>query len=219
MSLLVKAPVDAKIAEHAALTATHGVPGTIAGLADIPTGIEIAVTWFSDYSGDLNPRVTVLFPWSAPTKLADPADLPGNTGYGAAWSPNGEFLAVAHNIDPRITIYQRSGITFTKLADPADLPASTGRGAAWSPNGEFLAVAHSSSPYITIYQRSGVTFTKLADPADLPASTGRGAALSPNGEFLAVAHSDSPWITIYQTPSTLAESGMALVKGVLREGD
>ena len=135
--------------------------------------IEAAITWFGDYSGDLNPRATVLFPWSSPTKLADPATL----------------------------------------------PTGTGRTPAWSPNGEFLAIAHGASPFVTIYQRSGTTFTKLANPAALPAGTGNRAAWSPNGEFLAIAHYTSPWVTIYQTASTLSESGLAAVKGVLREGD
>ena len=86
---------------------------------------------------------------------SDLADLPAGTGRGDAWSPNGEFLAIAHATSPYITIYQRSGTTFTKLANPADLPTGDGYGAAWSPNGEFLAIAHDTSPYITIYQTAG----------------------------------------------------------------
>jgi lipopolysaccharide export system protein LptC len=76
-------------------------------------------------------------------------------------------MAVAHFTSPFITIYKRSGDTFTKLANPATLPASTGNGVAFSSDDTYMAVAHSTSPFITIYKRSGDTFTKLADPATL----------------------------------------------------
>jgi len=42
MSVLVKANIDAKIATHAALVNTHGVAGTIAGLADIVAHAALA---------------------------------------------------------------------------------------------------------------------------------------------------------------------------------
>ena len=43
------------------------------------------------------------------------------------------FMAVAHDGTPFITIYKRSGDTFTKLANPATLPASNGLGVAFYP--------------------------------------------------------------------------------------
>ena len=110
------------------------------------------------------------------TKLANPAALPSNTGYGASWDPSGTYLAIAHRSSPYVTIYERSGSTFTKLANPASLPPNTGNGAAWDPSGTYLAIAHIGSPYVTIYERSGTTLTKLANPAALPPGTGYGAA-------------------------------------------
>ena len=104
-----------------------------------------------DYSGNLS-EGQLIWPWSAPTKLADPATLPTGVGLGCAFSPNGEFLAVAHDITPFITIYQRSGTTFNKLTNPATLPTGAGYSCAFSANGEFLAVAHDITPFITIYQ-------------------------------------------------------------------
>lgn len=60
--------------------------------------VDVAVTRFKDYSGDLNPRTTVLFPWAdTPGKLSDPENLPLSPGRGIAWSPNGEFLTVARD--------------------------------------------------------------------------------------------------------------------------
>jgi hypothetical protein len=104
---------------------------------------------------------------------------------------------VSHNNTPFITIYNRSGDTFTKLANPATLPASTSNGVAWNHDGSSLAVAHATSPFITIYNRSGDTFTKLANPETLPPNTVNDVAWSPDGSKLAVAHSTSPFITVY----------------------
>jgi hypothetical protein len=88
-------------------------------------------------------------------------------------------MAVAHGVSPYLTIYKRSGDTFTKLANPAALPAGNGYGVAFSADGNYMAVAHGVSPYLTIYKRSGDTFTKLANPATLPPNTGRGVAFYP----------------------------------------
>ena len=61
------------------------------------------------------------------------------------------YLAVAHASSPYITIYKRSGDTFTKLSNPSSRPTGNGEGCAFSPDGMYLAVAHATSPYITIY--------------------------------------------------------------------
>ncbi|OGE83591.1 MAG: hypothetical protein A3B23_03050 [Candidatus Colwellbacteria bacterium RIFCSPLOWO2_01_FULL_48_10] len=107
-------------------------------------------------------------------------------------------MAVTSDSPPFITIYKRSGDTFTKLADPATLPTYAAYGVDFSTNDDYLAVAHSNEPYITIYKRSGDTFTKLADPAVLPGSDGYGVAFSSNATYLAVGHYSSPYITIYK---------------------
>ena len=43
---------------------------------------------------------------AGPVKIADPATLPAGNGLGAAFSPDGRYLAVAENLSPYITIYQ-----------------------------------------------------------------------------------------------------------------
>src|SRR5690606_15943774 len=83
-------------------------------------------------------------------KLENPGNLPPSNGLGVAFSPDGQYLSVTHNLSPYITIYKRSGDTFTKLGDPEDLPTGTGRGTAFSADSRFLSVAHETSPYITI---------------------------------------------------------------------
>jgi WD40 repeat protein len=164
--------------------------------------IDVSILETGDFDGLPVNIVHALFPWSTPGKLTNPGTLPAGAAFGAAWSPNGEFLAIPHETSPYISIYQRSGTTFTKLANPGTLPPNTATDAAWSPNGEFLAIAHVASPYVTIYQRSGTTFTKLANPGTLPPGMANGAAWSPNGEFLAIAHYVTPFFTIYQRSGT-----------------
>jgi len=98
------------------------------------------------------------------TKLPNPAALPAGNAWGASFSPDGTYLAIAHDTTPFVTIYKRSGDTFTKLANPHDLPAGTGTGASFSPDGTYLAIAHDTTPFVTIYKRSCYTFNNLANP-------------------------------------------------------
>ena len=85
-------------------------------------------------------------------KLSNPSELPTNNALGTAFSPDGNYLSVCHYDSPFITIYKRSGDTFTKLPNPSTLPTGNGYGTAFSPDGNYLSVADSASPYITIYK-------------------------------------------------------------------
>jgi hypothetical protein len=127
--------------------------------------------------------------------------IPGSPRDGE-FSPNDQFFAVAHVNSPAVTIYERSGDTFTKLSDPASLPAGSGFSVTWSPDSSFLVVGSSSSPFITIYQRSGSTFTKLSDPASLPTGAVYGASWDSTGTYLSVSHGTSRYLTIYQRSGT-----------------
>ena len=86
-------------------------------------------------------------------KFNDPATLPTDDGYGAALTPDGSVLAVAHWGSPYITTYDWLEGAWVKRPDPATLPTSgnTGTGVALTPDGSVLAVAHIGSPYITTY--------------------------------------------------------------------
>jgi hypothetical protein len=112
-------------------------------------------------------------------------------------------MSVAHNNSPYITIYKRSGDTFTKLANPAVLPTSAGYGVAFSPDGVYMSVVHSTTPFVTVYRRSGDTFTKLTNPASLPSGDSRAVAFSPDGVYMSIAMDVSPYIAIYKSPTLL----------------
>lgn len=139
------------------------------------------------------------------TKLPDPDTLPVQSGLadyeadGVSFSPDENYLAVAHDDEPFVTIYKRSGDTFTKLPDPDTLPGGVGAGVSFSSNGSYLAVAHNDPPCIAIYKRSGDTFTKLPEPDVAPSATnGRTVSFSSDDRYLAISLDISPYLTIYR---------------------
>lgn len=146
--------------------------------------IEVVVRNVRDYSCPGLIQFVPQFEWTTPTKLSNPGTLPAGAGQWCRWSPNDEFLAVAHTTTPYVTIYQRSETTFTKLADPGTTPTGNAVACAWSPCGDFLAVVHATTPFITIYQRTGNSFAKLSNPAAIPSAAPTGVSFSPNGDFL-----------------------------------
>lgn len=123
-----------------------------------------------------------------PTSLGTPGTLPTSFANTCKFSPDGRFLAFGSTTTPYISIFERSGTTFTKLADPLTLPPAVIHGLDWSPDGSLLACAHSTTPYFTTYQRQGLNFKALGTPGTLPVSSGNGLCFSPNGEFLQVAN-------------------------------
>jgi len=129
-------------------------------------------------------------------KLDNPTELPPSGTNGVALSPDGTYLVVTHNTSPFITMYKRSGDTFTKLAISGT--PSTAYGCEFSSDGVYLSVAHANSPYITIYKRSGDTFTKLSNPSILPNGAALGCSFSADGIYLSVASNTSPFITMYK---------------------
>jgi WD40 repeat protein len=148
------------------------------------------------FAGESTPYISVVNAATA-RLLPRPTTLPTGAARGCAFSPDGALLAVAHAVNPYITIYNTSD--WSKVANPAQLPPTNaaGYGCAFSPDGALLAVAIQFSPYIFIYNTSD--WSKVANPAQLPSSTGNGCAFSPDGALLAVAHAGSPFVTIYNT--------------------
>ena len=135
-------------------------------------------------------------------KLADPAVLPTGQGNDSAFSPDGTYLAVVHATSPFLTVYNRSGDTFTKLADPAVLPAGNGKECTFSADGTYLAVTVDISPYIDIYKRSGDIFTKLAGLTTSPGGS-NSVAYSPDGNYLVLGRPMSPYLSIYKSADAL----------------
>jgi len=190
----------------------------------LPTGLASAISWapngnFVAIGHQTSPYISIYQRSGITfTKIADPSTLPVTSVDAIAWTPNSEILVVGHGSSPNLTLYQRSGTVFTKISDPATLPGGTVNCLSWSANGDFLAAGATSS-LLSIYERSNTTLSLLPAPATLPAGAtqfSKGVAFSSAQEFLSVAHLTSPFITIYQTSSTMPNSGIIIIKGVLR---
>lgn len=137
-----------------------------------------------------------------PPEFGDREDAPvapGGQPESMAFSPDGDYLAVAHHGTPYISVYAVSnGVIGAKVANPAVLPAGPGNAVAWSPDGSFLAVAHDNAPNISVYNWTGTGFgAKEANPGTAVPADGLGVGWSPNGDYLAVAHGNSPYVSVY----------------------
>lgn len=131
-------------------------------------------------------------------KVANPSTLPGGGSYDVAYSSDGVYMASADLSSPYITVYKRSGDTFTKLDNPDVLPTGQASSVAFSPDAAYLAVTYYNAPYVLIYKRSGDTFTKLPNPTYVPDGGSRSVAFSPDGIYMGVAHSGTDIITMYK---------------------
>lgn len=136
-----------------------------------------------------------------------PDIIPTGSGTNCSFSQDGTYLSVAHSTSPFLSVYFRSGTTYTKLANPTTLPTGNGAQSSWSSDNQYVAITHATSPFVSIYQKTGTgssaTLTKLSNPATLPQNTGAGVAFSPAGGYLAVGNSTSGYLTMYtQSGST-----------------
>lgn len=121
-------------------------------------------------------------------KLPTPADIPAGAATDCSFSTSGKFLAVAHANAPYITIYKRTGTTFTRLPSPATLPSGNARSCRFSTDDKYLAVGFTGVPYFLVYKRSGNTFVAMPSPASSVKvnSAVNTVAFSLNGAHLAM---------------------------------
>ena len=141
--------------------------------------------------------------------------MPTGDGAGVAWSFDSQYLSVSHTTSPFMSVYQRSGTTFTRLDDPSSLPTDDGNGTDWSPDGQYVGFVGDSAPFLDIYGFENNTLTRVANPASLPLSISRTIAWSNNGEYVVVGSNGgaNPPLNIYQTDTTLPTSGTVIVRG------
>ena len=91
------------------------------------------------------------------------------------FSPNGNDIAIAHDVTPFITVYPWSSGFGTKYSNPAILPTGNADDVEYSINGDTIAVTHANSPQITAYPWSVSGFgTKYANPVGLSSVDGVG---------------------------------------------
>jgi len=144
--------------------------------------------------------------------------ITSTAGYDYAFSPDGNFLAVAllSGLTPYINLYQiTNGTTFTPLSNPSTLPTSGINALEWSANSEYLALSVLVSPYVFVYQVSGTTFTHVTDPVSAPAASPTNLSWSPTKKYLAMSVGSSPGIQVYQTASTPPTNGIVVMRGIM----
>ena len=145
----------------------------------------------SDYLASSYPDLAgLLGPARSFAKMADPATLPAGLGGGVAYSADGVYLAITHNVTPFISVYKLTAGVYVKLAA---LPAAPGmpKGLAISPDGVYLVASTTQSPYLSMWKRTGDTFAPYALTGNLAAAVTAATtsvAFSPNGQFFAVGN-------------------------------
>lgn len=130
----------------------------------------------------------------APIPVALPIGVPV---YEAVFSPNGQLLAVAHDIDLLNANHSVSVLQVGTWEVVAQLEvAGNARCVAWSANGQRLAVGTTSAPYLYVFN----TTTWVADTGiPNPGNIVNGVAWRPDGAFLAVAKAGNPNLIVYNT--------------------
>lgn len=187
---------------------SSGSPVKISDAATTPGSLGVGASGWSPNSRYLACTIQLGSPYifiydmstGVPVKLANPATLPTGNAYDAKFSPNGRYLAVAHNTSPYVTIYDWSTGAPVKITNPSTLPTGNANGVGWSPDGRYLAVVHATSPYVTIYDWSTGAPVKITNPATLPTATGYGVSWSPNGMYMVVKNAGQT-LTIYDWTS------------------
>ena len=182
--------------------------------ADLPTGSGNAISFSSNgsylavvhndspgiavykRSGDVFNKLTGIETLPIAINGDDEEYVSGNA---ISFSSDDTYLAVAHDGSPYLTVYKRSGDTFTKLTG-ITAPAGNCYGISLSSDATYLAVAHYASPFITVYKRSEDTFTKITG---ITAPTGEtlasyDVAFSNDATYLAVAYRASPYLNVYK---------------------
>lgn len=125
----------------------------VQSVAFSPDGIHMALSHASFVSG--RPSAVVIYGWDGEslTPLPDTGiTLPG-LGRDLTYSTDGAYLAIAHDAGAKVSVYSRSGDTYTRLPDP-DVPpgGANGNAVAFSPDGAFLVLGHNVLPNFSIYK-------------------------------------------------------------------
>ena len=159
------------------------------------------------------PELAAAFPNWRPSSFSDVVSgtpTLSSTGYGAAFSPDGDLLAVAHSGGNKLTVLDTSDWS---VVSGTPTLSGTGGGAAFSPDGDLLAVAHFGGNNLTILDTSD--WSVLSGTPTL-SDAGRGAAFSPDGDLLAVAHVGGNNLTILDTSDWSVVSGTPTLSGTGR---
>lgn len=135
------------------------------------------------YNGDRVPEAYL-------QPLPPPSTLPGTYCTAAAWSPDGNHLAVVtypSSSDGRLHVYDFTSAGLTTVQ--TTLLSGKGTDVAFHPDGDYIAVTMTGDPYFRVYAfAGGVLGGSVGDPADDPGGKATRCAWRPQGDAIAVAH-------------------------------
>lgn len=142
------------------------------------------------------------------TKFSNPAtDVSGSVG-GISISPNGTWLAVAHDSSPYRTVYafnSSAGFGSQQSVGSGNTIPTTGRDACFGPGGNNLAIScgQTNTP-IYVYPWSSSQYSIQYSDFGSGSTTGlvRGVSFSPSEDVLAAAIQNSPKVLCYRWGGT-----------------
>ena len=127
--------------------------------------------------------------WGQNVDTFQPIALPAATSgadQGAAYSPDGQYLAYVGQSDPRFVVYKRTGDAYVRLATPP-VTFTRAAGVSFSPDSNYALVAMENPPFLVYLKRAGDAFNPLTNLGIAAAGDSRAVAFSPDGLFVAVA--------------------------------
>lgn len=184
------------IGTSAGLGGSFGAPGTVPttgcySVACSPTG-----KWVANFT---NGGTLEIYGWSSAgwgSRISSTAIGLGQI-FNGAFSPNGDYLAIATANTPYIKVYafnDTTGALGAAVSDPASLPVGTPKSICWSPTQSYIMAAISGTVYTYPWSagfgaRASSAITNFAE-----AYQGGGFALSPDGTMAAYRMSSAPYI-------------------------
>ena len=94
-----------------------------------------------------------------------------------------------------MSVYNRSGDTFTKINNPSILPPSAGVSVAFNPDGTKIALGLNSNPGFVIYNRNGDVLTGQSSWPATSSVRAYDIAWNHNGSSICV--DDGDWCRVY----------------------
>lgn len=180
------------------------------GVTFSPDGAYIAVTRASG--------VTLLNHSSGSVSLATTYSLSG-TAYTPSFTPDGNYLAVAHSASPYFTLLNHTTPGTLSLAATYTV-AGPAYGCNVSPTGDYIAVANgTNAPYFTLLDHTTPGSVSLAATYTL-SSSGYSTVFSPSGEYIAVGSVNSPFFTLlnHTVPGTVSLATTYVLRGAVDPG-
>lgn len=181
--------------------------GTITAIDFMPIHLTtLSTSTFIALAGAVTPFIS-MYAYTAATGFGAistaPVTLPAGAagaGHSIAFSPNGQYLAIAVATNPFLAVYpvSQAGVFGVKIADPATVPAGAATSCQWTPDGDFLVVGHGTTPFNSWYPFTAGAFgIKLTDSSTLPPAAATDVSIAPNGETVIFGSGTTPFVKTY----------------------